>query len=677
MYRFLALTWNPLNVVATRTMEACKTSAAGRAGWSIGYQGTGMFVLLADNAPSAGRAHALGPRDGVILGQLFERSRRDYSQPLALELDATRVASILNSAGQRLIDDYWGSYLAILYDQAANRHHVIRDPVGTLPCYYAHHVGVEIFFSRVQDCIDLLPLPWSIGERQLTKWLFFSSVLTDETALENVIRFPRGERLTFSATGMTRSRVWDPTAFGADPQFDTPEQAARELRATVQHAIDAWASCYSRITHRLSGGLDSSIVAGCLAHAASKPQLTFLNLLVPGGAQQNQFHIPGVDADTAAKIRASVTHGDERQFARMVAQRWNTPLLERDRDLGMDLDRLNHAPLTANPALYFTMMEMDDAELGLIATRGMQAFFSGQAGDAVFLATRQPLGAMDHAYHHGISRDLWRQIEASTALSRDSLWSVLGATCKHGLLRRPYEGPIDLMKRPTLLNPALRQSLTPSDLDGSIGRLIERSSLPPGKRNHVQGVAYAYYDFIFHAGERAEHIDPLNSQPVWEFMLRVPTYTLLLGGVSRGLARHAFADVLPVEIKKRVTKGTGSFFYQQLARRNRAFLRERLSDGLLVQQGYLDRRKVQDYFATDELSVGVSAATLLTYLAGEIWLERLNSMRRNVMGSLAPAYDSLRASPAACASEHTAAPCPDPDPRRTAARNGTNPRYGA
>lgn len=637
MYRFLALVWNPHNIAAARTAESLKTSVARHAGWTVGYEGTGMFVLLADNAPTAGRTHALRSRDGVVLGQLFRRNCRDYSRAQELEFDEAQSADIVRSGGQKLVDDYWGSYFAILYDQAANRHHAIRDPIATLSCFYTHHAGVEIFFSRVQDCADLLALPWSVNRQQLAKWLFFSSVLTDETALENVIRFPRGERMTFSPSGTTRSRVWNPIAFASDPKFETPQQAARELRATVQHAIDAWASRYSQISLRLSGGLDSSIVAGCLAQAASKPQLTFLNMRADAHpVDQNRLHIPGVDAYTAAKIRSTISYGNERRFARMVAERWNAPMIERDRNLDMDLDRLHDAPLTANPALYFTMMELDDAELELIATRGMQAFFSGQGGDSVLLATMQPLGAIDHAYLHGLSRGLWREIEASTALSRDSLWSVLGTTIKSGLLRRPYDGPLDLMMQPTLLNASLRQNIRSSDLDGSIGRLVEHSTLPPGKRNHVQGVAYAFYDFIFHAGNRAEHVDPLNTQPVWELMLRIPTYTLLLNGVSRGLARQAFADVLPNEIRKRVTKSTGSFFYQQLVHRNRPFLRERLVEGRLVREGYLDRRKVLEHFARDDLSVGISAATLLTYLAAEVWLERLDSLRRPVARDLQP-----------------------------------------
>lgn len=632
MYRYLAIVWNPLNVTAVRTLESCRTAGFKHPQWSVAYQGAGMLALHMDASRGAATTHTLHRAEGVVLGTLFERNRTDYSVAAPVQLDETQSRRIIDSAGQRLISHYWGCYLAVLHDAKAHRHYVLRDPTGTLRCYHVSHAGVEIFFSHIQDCIELLPaMTWNINRRHLGNWMFLTSTPNDDTGLENVTRFPRGERLTVSPNGIARSVVWNPAAFAAAESFHRPEEAARELRSTVQNAVDAWASCYSRIVHRLSGGLDSSIVAGCLAHAASKPQLTFLNLSIELERDQQRFYSPGLDAHTAAKVRALTMHGDERLFARQVAQRWNIALLEKQRDLAMDLRRLDRAPPTVAPAMYFTTAETDNAELELIASHGAQSFFSGLAGDSVFLSTLQPLAAIDYAYTHGFTRDLWRQITDSSALSRDSVWSVLAKSFRHGLLRQPHTNPHRLMDRPGLLVPELGQGLRVEDLLDNLSKLAEQAPLPPGKRNHAQGVAAAYYDFIFHAGDGADHVDPLNAQPVWELALQIPTYTLLAGGVSRGLARCAFSDLLPDEIRKRQVKGTGNFFYQQLVRRNRNYLRERLADGLLVQENYLDRGKLLSCLAMEEPSMAVPASRFLTYLAAEIWLQqwRGNSRNRN------------------------------------------------
>lgn len=631
MYRFVLIVWNPLNVAATRSLESCKTSSLRAPQWSVGHRGPGILAWHMDASRGSAEAHILHRGEGVVLGTLFERNRTDYSSCAPMRLDETKSRRMIESAGQDLVDNYWGSYLAVLHDAEASRHHVLRDPTGTLRCYHFSHGGVEIFFSHIQDCVELLPtVTWKVNRRHLRNWMFLTSTPNDDTGLENVTRFPRGERLTVSPTGISRSVVWNPATFAATENLQPKEQAARELRSSVQLAVDAWTSRYDRIVHRLSGGLDSSIVAGCLARAASKPQLTFFNLSIQLQPEQQSFHTPGLDAHTAAKVRALTMHGDERKFARLVAQRWNIPLIEKQRDLGMDLRGMEQSPPSVAPALYFTTAETDRAKLELIDSHGAQVFFSGLAGDSVFLSTLQPLAAIDYAHRHGLTRHLWRQVMDSSALSRDSVWSVLAKTVKHGLLHRPYAAPFRLLDRPTLLLPELTRDLRLEDLFDNLSTSVEHAPLPPGKRNHAQGVAAAYYDFIFHSGDRADDVDPLNMQPVWEAALRIPTYTLLAGGVSRGLARTAFADLLPNEIRKRQVKGTGASFYQQLVRRNREHLRERLADGLLVRENYLDRNKLLACLAMEDPSVTVPAATFLTYLAAEIWLEQWSDAVRNV-----------------------------------------------
>jgi asparagine synthase (glutamine-hydrolysing) len=335
--------------------------------------------------------------------------------------------------------------------------------------------------------------------------------------------------------------------------------------------------------------------------------------------------LPGVTAATAQKIRAIAAHGDERQLARLVAERWRTPLIERQRDHSMDLSRLWHAPPSINPSMYFTGMESDDVKLELVKSLGTNAFFTGQGGDSVLQATSQPFPAIDYVHLHGLGADLWRHLFATARLSKESVWGVLNKALKHGLLRRPYRPPEGVMDMPTLVRSELTAGITNDDFGSPLAAAMSR--LPAGKQNHLKGVHWAaYYDYVFHSGRHADDVDPLNSQPVWELMLQLPTYTLLTDGVSRGLARRAFADVLPPEVRKRTVKGVGTPFYQHIVRRNRRRLQDWLLDGSLVRDGYLDRKRLDQYLAADEPFVTVSASHMLSYLAAEIWLQQRSSL---------------------------------------------------
>ena len=636
MHRYLAMIWNPDSVEGTRTLLSLKGVMTSRpTEWPTAYEGPGALVVHAAMPARATESYRLKNAGGVVLGKLFN-SRGSGREPRQVSFDTAEAKRIVDSGGQHLVDRYWDSYVAVVFDEAARKHHIFRDPIGNVPCYHVRHQAVEIFFSHIEDCVRFFRMSFGINRAYLTRWLVFSGLRSRECGLDGIAEIPGGERVTISRGHISRALLWNPAQIASTPREDPPEIAAKALRATVQETVDAWASRYSRITHMLSGGLDSSIVAGCLAQAPSRPTINYVNFSVDVGFEQERLHLPGVDTRIAAKVRAIAAHGDERYLARLIAERWQTPLLERQRDIGMDLSRLWQAPTSINPSMYFTSMESDDAKLELARSQGTQAFFSGQGGDSVFLATVQPFPAIDYAHLHGIGPGLWPHLLATARLNKDSLWGVLGKVIQHGVLHRRYRPPRNILDASNLLQADLTAGLTSEDFESPPAASLAASlgALPVGKHNHTTGVQWAaYYDFVFHSGRYADDVDPLNSQPVWELMLQLPTYTILADGISRGLARRAFADMLPPEIRKRQAKGIGTPFYQQVVRRNRSLLQEWLLDGLLVREGYLDRNKLDQYLAADEPFVTVSASRMLSYLAAEIWLQQWSSAARDATAS--------------------------------------------
>ncbi|HEY0683717.1 MAG TPA: asparagine synthase-related protein [Steroidobacter sp.] len=619
MYRYLALVWNSRNLESVRTVAALSGTAPST--WTVAYECPGIKLFRTDARRTAS-VYPLDRNGGVIFGKLFE-SHAEAEVPREARFDTDEAQRVVRSGGRHVVERYWGSYFAIVHDEGARKHHVFRDPTGTLPCYSTTHRGVDVFFSDIEDALHCLPGPFSFDRDHLARWLYSRNLAREATGIENIHPLPAGECLTLHETTRTRARLWDPVAIAGAPMFEQPEEAARALRSAVQSTVNAWTSCYRNITHFLSGGLDSSIVAGCLGQAPGKPSLTLFNMAIEAGDAQQKVHMLGMDPATMEKMRAIVSHGDERRYARLVAQRWDLPLVERKRNPELNMQRLSDIPLRLSPPLYFSAMEADDAQLEIIKTHGAEAFFSGQSGDTVFCATRQPLPAIDYAHRHGLRPALWRHLRATSALSRDSLWSVLGKTLSHGLLRRRYVSQSQTFLQTTLLTPELETHLKQVERAFHDAHHEASAALPPGKQLLAQAVASVdYHEFVIHAAGLADNINPLDAQPVWEAALRIPTYTLLKGGTSRGLARYAFRDILPDEIRKRIAKGSGTAFYQHVVQKHRALLREQLLDGHLVTDRYLDRRKLEECLAADDPSTLMRAATLLCYLSAEIWMQQ-------------------------------------------------------
>lgn len=632
MYRYLALVWNPQHLESMCAAGSLIETAV-PAAWTSVYNGSGIRLFRTDARQSSATMYPLERGAGVIFGRIFEGDC-NVQIPRAASFGEAETRKVLASGGRHVLERYWGTYIAIIYDESTRRHHVFRDPTGTMPCYHTTHRNIEVFFSAIEDAVECIPDPFSIDREYLARWLYRRNLANGSTGLDNVKPLPPAECLTIAESSRSRTRLWNPVTIASTPAFEQPEEAASALRTTVQNTVHAWASCYEDITHRLSGGLDSSIVAACLAQAPSKPRLTYLNIAIESAGTRQSVYMPGVDKAISEKVRAILSHGDERRFARLVAKRWNGTLVERKRNPNLDMQRLIQVPLKPGPLLYFTDVDMDEARLQMISDFGTQAFFSGQAGDSVFFATTQPMAAIDYAYIHGARPALWRHLLATATLSRESLWSVLGKSVAHGLLRRRYISLTHLIERPGLLTQELTMRMPQLERDHRDRQYAATSSLPPGKQMLAQAVgATPYFDCEGHSGYLADHIDPLDAQPVWELMLRIPTYTVLKDGVSRGLARHAFRDVLPEEIRKRVAKGSGSPFYQNIVRYHRGLLREYLLDGELVKDRYLDRRKVDECLAADDPSMTIFAPTLLSYLSAEIWLRQWREVRTAGAGS--------------------------------------------
>jgi asparagine synthase (glutamine-hydrolysing) len=620
MYRYLSIVWNPHNSESARRAQAYATLLTSRPEeWPIAFRIPGILIVHTGIRTGSTGSYVLRNSGGVVLGTLF-RNRSEAPTPATF--DEAESARVVATRCKHLTENYWGTYVAFVHDRETDSCHILREPTANLPCYHTRDGGVDVFFSHVEDCLHFLPIKFSINRGYLAKWLVVCRLIGRDCGLADVAEIPGGERVTIRGGEITRSLLWDPISVARAVRFTETDTAASALRAAVHTSVNAWTSCYRNVAHRLSGGLDSSIVAGCLAHAPSHPRLTFLHFAIDVAAAKERFHFLGMSKETEIKARAIVGHGDERHFARLVAERWNVPLIEKPRTIHIDLARMWTAPLMISPATYFAAMEGDDAEMELVKKEGIQAFFSGQAGDSVLFATQQPVAAIDYAYLHGLDAGTWRQVQLAASLSKESIWSVLGKTLKYGVLGREYESPIRFLDQPTMLTSATLETLRDSDFVSDWVSL-SGAHLPPGKQMHVRGLTgSASYDSDYHTQAYADYIDPLNAQPVWELMLQIPSYTMLAGGVSRGLARKAFADILPSEIRKRQIKGTGAAFYQQVVRRNRNYLREVLLGGLLVEQGYLDQEQLRACLMAEEPFLRVGALDLLCYLAAEIWLRR-------------------------------------------------------
>lgn len=604
MIRYIAIAYDhhePHQVSAFRTVLG--RIRAGRTRWRSVVDCQGLFIACADERPDVTECHPLDTGLGVVVGTLFRRV--DVLEPPKVNSAATLIgdsAEIIKTGGQRLVTHYWGAYVAFLRNPTINGVSILRSPAGRLPCLQTAYRGVSIFFSYMPDCWSLGIIDFSIN------WQFVAGFLarvahTGRTGLNEVREIQCGERVEIHSGGSTRTLLWHADDYvRPEPEGDVT-RAAELLRRTTTGCVHSWASQHSRILHNLSGGLDSSIVLGCLRDAPTKPAITAVC-----------HYSPGSDSD-------------ERKFAQLAANRAGVDLIEHRRSPEVDLQRALGAEVAERPLGYSRRIDAGGIAIRLARELSATAIFSGNRGDEIFFRNFLPLTVADYVFCKGVRPGLFKLALSVARSDGLSVWKVLREGLANGLGDYRLNAVTFSRSYNTLVNTEAVNSLLHDGTDSSPQHPYD-ADIPPGKQYHAFSlrVPEPYYQ-PFCEADWADELAPLMSQPLIELVLGIPSWLLSHDGWDRMLARQAFVGVVPTEILRRRSKGGMEEHAAYLLRRNIRFIREVLLNGELVKRGLLNRAKLEEALSDHPSNAMKGMVKIFQHLDVELWLQIWSASR--------------------------------------------------
>ncbi|WP_340267046.1 asparagine synthase-related protein [Sphingobium mellinum] len=491
----------------------------------------------------------------AIVGELFYRG----STRPETTLDDAAWTAIAWSRGERLIERYWGSYVAFTTDVRCMA--VLRAPMGDLGCYHARGGGALLVASDLALLSDL-GCRFAIDRGALARHIAYPEWRRSETCLNGLEELRGGDRLLVLANGVECETLWSPWAFATqDRMIDDPGEAARVVRNAVHLAVRARAAGHDRAVLLLSGGLDSAIVAASLKAAST--EVTGLNLI----------------GDDAAS--------DERRYAGMVARSAGIELLTRTFDLDcVDVRRSGAAHMPYPVHRCFTQAQ--DTVAAETAERcGADLLIDGGGGDNVFFASRTVSILADCLATGGLDKRFWSAARALGDLGQTGTWALAWRAVHRAWLRSPAPRQPPAV---TFLSDVAR-----SIVADTIAHpwFLPPEGVLPGRASHVALLAPAQNLVeAINAQAPQQAISPLVSQPVVEACLRVPSWHWLAPGRDRATARRAFAPELPQEIIARRSKGTPTGFVAAIFDRERKAIRDTLLGGRLADFGLIDEAKL-------------------------------------------------------------------------------------
>jgi asparagine synthase (glutamine-hydrolysing) len=600
MFGYVALTWNANDIEGDASKAAANLRQQLRAlqDFQVVLSVPGLHIVQKAGLGSACSAIALPDNGGAILGTLFSTPGNSESAQRVQALTQSESKKITESQGLHLTTHYWGRYVAFVRLKQTHRYLVLRDPSGMLPCYRRAHHGVQIWFSRLED-LSALGLPeasinWQFIERHVASGL----IRTHETGLCGIEQLPAGERCDAEGDEVKCVKLWDPAVISNTDVIEDPRVAADTLRSVTKACIDAWAGSYDGALLVLSGGLDSSIVAGLLGQTPTRTPVTCVNYYT---------------ADP---------EGDERVYARAVVAKAGFELIEKQRTpRSVDLRSILDISRTPSPWFYNYYIEHGDYEIEQAQRHGAHAIFTGGGGDGLFYKAETGLSVADYVQRHGITKRLPAVALNAARLEGKSFSSVLWHAFSDRRVASRRREAIVYSQLQTLLSAATLASQ--ADFIASRFDNPHRHQVPPGKWSQIltTSVPPAFYDQFNHPGA-LERTPPLVSQPIAEVCLRIPTYLLVENGWDRSMARRAFAADLPPAIVNRRGKGSMQNHMRTIFNTNLKFIREFMLDGELARRGILNRERMESVLAGRQSLAGMEFTEIQDHLSTEAWVGR-------------------------------------------------------
>jgi asparagine synthase (glutamine-hydrolysing) len=521
--------------------------------------------------------------DALVLGPAFARD-----DGVGTEATAALENASAPSPAARFVREAWGAYVAVFVSPDASVD-ICRAPLGALPCYFRPRGGALLVASGPRWLQRFAAEPVTIDRKALARHLAFAHLRLPETCLTGVTELPGGQCLTIAHGSVRQREVWSPWPWAhGGPTLADPERAASAVRAAARTCVAAQARSSAGVLLKLSGGLDSSIVAACLAHA-------------------------GIPFRALTLVTDDAT-GDEREYARMVARHFGVELAECRRDPARVEPGSTPARDLARPSIPLFRQESQRLAWAEARTAGLSLLMDGGGGDNVFCSLQSASPVADCI----LGRAGWRHIGATAAsvaeIAHVAVTQVLRAGAARAMRRRRNPAwPADV----SLLNEEAG-----ADLQSRPAHpwLHPPARIPPGRAAHVRLIAagQSYVEGLDPERDPPLAV-PLLAQPLVELCLRVPSWLWFERGLNRAIARRAFAGELPAAIVQRRSKGTPDGFVAQLFERNRSRIREDLLDGALAGMGLLDIKPLARVLTGAGLLTARHLNRVMTLYDAELW----------------------------------------------------------
>ena len=484
-----------------------------------------------------------------------------------------------------------GMFAFALWDNHQRRLFCARDRFGKKPFFYTVQQGRLYFASELTGLEQLKHLSLSTDPQAIMRYLAYEYVPTPGSMYSEVQILPPSHMLLLHEGNVRVERYWDmPLPDETDKRSD--EELCEELRHLLARAVRRRMVSDVPLGVFLSGGIDSSIVAGLMARQSPTPIKTF-------------------------SIGFTEASYDESRYARIVAKAFNTDHHERVLSAEECADTL--------PGIISSMdVPMADASvaptwlLSGVTREKVTVALGGDGADELWAGYEHYIGFKIAQWYNAAPAALRKNIIEPLAGMLPSSAGYINPRLAVATFLRAAHAPAwqRVQTMLTAFTPDMQESVLDASFKAQQPGFLnpdvlfaptreqyghwqpEGAASPLARAFHVYARQFMLDDILVKVDRCSmlhslEVRAPFLDKDAAEFAARLPISKKLHGFKRKWLLKKAFAELLPNEILYRNKRGFQIPVAQWLRGRMRPLMEDLLSESTLKAQGIFNYQAIR------------------------------------------------------------------------------------
>ncbi len=191
--------------------------------------------------------------------------------------DTEVVLKLYELFQEKMLDELNGMFSFIIYDNLKNKFFMARDRLGIKPLYIYYKNGNLIISSEIKSFLFHPKFVPEYSDKELDEYIMFGYVSSDKTLFKNVRQCLPGHYMIFQNNDLKSIKYWN--SGNSTFKATSTNNLYNDFSDLMDSSINYQLISDVEVGAQLSGGIDSSLIAGIASNSKKSFQKTFSVIL--------------------------------------------------------------------------------------------------------------------------------------------------------------------------------------------------------------------------------------------------------------------------------------------------------------------------------------------------------------------------------------------------------------